>query len=67
MPQRALSELCVAQLAYHQSCGRLLSSLMPSVSGTLAQADEAQARADGDKAAAAQVRSTMPQPADARE
>ena len=62
VPQRALSELLVAQLAYHQSCSRLLTALMPSVSGTLAQADDAQARVESDKAAAAQVRSAMPQP-----
>ena len=32
VPQRALSELLVAQLAYHQSCSRLLTSIMPQVS-----------------------------------
>ena len=29
VPQRALSEILVAQLAYHQSCTRLLTSIMP--------------------------------------
>lgn len=31
VPQRAVSELLVAQLSYHQSCARLLTQVMPQV------------------------------------
>ena len=62
VPQRAISELLVAQLAYHQSCAGLLSSIMPHVSQALSQADTAQASLEADKAASAEVRSAMPQP-----
>ena len=38
-PRRGWAELLVAQLAYHQSCTRLLTSVTPHVSELLASAE----------------------------
>ena len=62
VPQRALAELLVAQLAYHQSCTRLLTALMPQVSEMLAAADGADAALQQQREAAASERGAMPQP-----
>ena len=62
VPQRALSELLVAQLAYHQSCTSMLTSVMPNVSTLLASAEDASTALEADKEASKLVRSAMPQP-----
>ena len=62
VPQRALTELLVAQLAYHQSCTRLLTSIMPQVSESLARTDAAKLAADERKEADRHARAAMPRP-----
>ena len=62
VPPRALSDLLVAQLAYHQSCTRLLTSIMPNVSALLATADESERDVTAQREAASLVRDAMPQP-----
>ena len=62
VPQRALSELLVAQLAYHQSCTSMLTSVMPNVSTLLSCAEEASTALEAEKEASKQVRNAMPQP-----
>ena len=47
VPQKALGELLVSQLAYHQSCARLLTEVMPQVSAALWRAEGAKRRAAG--------------------
>lgn len=39
LPQKAIGELLLAQLAYHQSCARLLSGTVEGVSALLAEAE----------------------------
>ena len=62
VPPRALSELLVAQLAYHQSCTRLLTSVMPHVSELLTSADTNQRSLEGRREASKAVRASMPHP-----
>lgn len=62
VPQRAVSELLVAQLAYHQSCTRLLTTLMPQVSQLMSQADANEARLVSARDEGKAQRAAMPQP-----
>ena len=62
VPQRALGELLVAQLAYHQSCTRLLSGIMPQVSALLEEAEERRRAIKEEQPADARLRSFLPRP-----
>ena len=62
VPQRAVCELLVAQLAYHQSCTRLLTSVMPRASELLAAAEGRKARLDDEQARVELERAAMPRP-----
>ena len=61
-PQRALGELMVSQLAYHQSCARLLAAAMPQVSAILEEAESRRSALEEEQRADAEVRAAMPQP-----
>ena len=62
VPQRALGELLVAQLAYHQSCTRLLSGIMPQVSALLEEAEQRRKAIKEEQPADARLRSFLPRP-----
>ena len=62
VPQRALGELMVSQLAYHQSCARLLAAAMPQVSAILEEAESRRSALEEEQRADAEVRAAMPQP-----
>jgi len=62
VPQRALCEVLVAQLAYHQSCTRLLSSIMPQVSAVMTSTDATTAALAEARQADVAQRAAMPRP-----
>jgi Arf-GAP/coiled-coil/ANK repeat/PH domain-containing protein len=62
VPQRAVSQLLLAQLAYHQSCARLLTSIMPQISDLMARADAAGRGVAAERESSKEQRATMPQP-----
>jgi len=62
VPHKALGELLVAQLAYHQSCARLLTEAMPQVSELLSSTDATKLALQAERDGAALVRQAMPRP-----
>ena len=62
VPQRALCEILVAQLTYHQSCTRLLHEIMPHVNETMQAADAKMAALEEARAADVASRAAMPRP-----
>ena len=63
-PRLLVRRLLVAQLAYHQSSMRLLTSVMPHVSELLAKAEEEQQALEAQREASKSMRASMPQPSD---
>ena len=61
-PQRAVGELLVAQLSYHQSCARLLADRIELAKALLSSADQTSQCLAAESAAASALRGAMPRP-----
>jgi len=62
VPQRTVGEMLVSQLAYHQSCTRLLSGAMPQVNALLSDAEQRGTSLAVQQEADAKERAAMPRP-----